>query len=182
MEAQEHVGRGPIVLLLDQSSSMRGNRQVWSGGLALTLLRIASEEGRAFAFVPFNSGVGRTWRFDAGSKPGPEVLLSMIESFLDGGTDFHGPLDEGLTLLEASELRKADVILVTDGDCEIDPTWEAGWKARADAKGARLWTILVECGEGSVTSLDGISAGTARVPRLDLDGDALEMALSVGLT
>lgn len=182
MEASENVGRGPIVLCMDQSGSMSGSREIWAKGLALTLLRLASEDGRAFAFVPFAHGVGRTWRFDAGSTPGPDVLLSMLESFLDGGTDFQAPLDEALTLLESSELRKADVVFLTDGQAYLDPTWEASWRARADAKGARVWSILVECGEGTPCSLDGLSAGTARVPRLDLDGDALEMALSVGLT
>ena len=43
----------------------------------------------------------------------------MFEIFLGGGTDFEAPLNESVRLIEREGFDNADIVFVTDGECEL---------------------------------------------------------------
>ena len=176
------VGRGPIVVCLDQSGSMAGPLEIWSKALVLALLELASQEGRAFALIPFSDTVGKTWIVPANAKPSPGEILNQLEAFRDGGTDFEAPLAGALGVIEANagQLRSADVVFVTDGLAPISPEFAQAWETRTQARGTKLHTILIGT-SSAACDLDPLSDSAVRVPTLSDEGDALESAFSVGL-
>jgi hypothetical protein len=52
----EEKGKGPMVVCLDGSSSMAGDKEIWSKAVALTLLEIARRQRRPFRSICFSSG------------------------------------------------------------------------------------------------------------------------------
>ena len=53
LRAREEKGRGPMVVCLDGSSSMAGDKEIWSKAVTLTLLDIAARERRRFRSICF---------------------------------------------------------------------------------------------------------------------------------
>jgi hypothetical protein len=134
--------RGPLVLLLDESDSMAGDRNVWTKATAITLALAAAEDNRPVSVVHYSTSVENQ---PLDPKNFGEVIR-MVRRFLAGGTDIALALRNGLAqvrLLSASGKKGADLILVTDGeDGNYDGINEA--LDEADALGVRLWTVAIE--------------------------------------
>lgn len=112
-------GRGDIICCLDESGSTSGELAAWGKAVAMVLLEIAQSEGRKFALVHF-SGPGR-FQSDV-FLPGQtsiEDKLRAAETFLDGGTDFKTPLSEAVRLMREDGFENADIVFITDGECEL---------------------------------------------------------------
>lgn len=114
---EEQAGRGPIVMVVDESGSMSGDRNVWAKALAMCLLNIARREKRDFAYVGFSSGSQvHTFEFLTKVDLDPEAIVSMVSHFFGGGTTPVIGIAAADKIMEAAEFRKADVCMVTDGD------------------------------------------------------------------
>lgn len=174
LEAHEPEGRGPVVVAIDCSGSMEGPREHWAKGIALGLLAIALKERRDFAIVLFSDGV-KAWEFPAG-PPSIELLCQALDSFSGGGTNFPAALDASLSLCEGDKLGKADIVFLTDGQCEVEPRWEAQWVTRKAAKGTRLWGVTIGT---QARSLDTLADGVASVYDLRQDAEAVDLAFGI---
>jgi uncharacterized protein with von Willebrand factor type A (vWA) domain len=118
LTGKERQGRGPIVVCVDDSGSMRGEKEVWAKGMAIALVDIAVRQKRDCLVVNFDEGVTqqRLW-----SAPIDAVGLaeSMIP-FSGGGTNFDEPMMVALDEIEGTpKLKKADVVIITDGEGEL---------------------------------------------------------------
>jgi len=107
------LGKGPLVVALDKSGSMDGPRDVWATALALALLDQAQRERRTFALVAFDYRV----KFEALVKPGEPLPEEALFTACAGGTEIGVALARGLELIRENQgqLKKADIVLVTDG-------------------------------------------------------------------
>jgi Mg-chelatase subunit ChlD len=107
------MGRGPLVVLLDKSGSMDGPRDVWATALALALLDQAQRERRTFALLGFDYKV----KHEAIVKPGEPLPEEALFTACAGGTDIGVALGRGLELIRDNrgQLKKADLVLITDG-------------------------------------------------------------------
>src|SRR5271168_2889742 len=93
----EQKGKGPMVVCIDVSSSMEGEKEMWSKAVALTLMDIARRQRRLFRAVMFSSGdvslkvldLNRERRY----QPDLNKVVEMAEYFPGGGTDFETPID-----------------------------------------------------------------------------------------
>lgn len=163
ISGSEPLGRGPIVVVLDTSGSMRvDGKEFWAKGLALGLMTIAVEEGRTFVLINF-SGRGQFKRTEFHGRPNLDALVEALEFSFDGETDFMGPLDEALKVLEASKFQHGDLIMLTDGEASTSPDWARSFKARKLAKAARLFSVLIGF---SSRSLKPISDSVERIDAL----------------
>ena len=114
-----YKGMGDIICCLDESDSTGGDPAAWGKAVALTLLEIAADSGRSFALIHFS----RSRRFQTDLfRPGAYTMadkLRAAETFLGGGTNFQTPMNEALRLIEAEGFENADIVFVTDGECEL---------------------------------------------------------------
>ena len=108
---------------------MRGSKEIWSKALALALLQVATAQKRSCQVVHFNTEVVQVDDWLPG-KTAPLELLDSLEPFYGGGTDLEPPLSAALDSISVSgALKKADVILVTDGQAEFEEGFVTRWNA-----------------------------------------------------
>ena len=118
LESEEKVGRGPLLVAIDDSGSMRGAREIWGKAVALALLDLARREKRAFGYCVFGHDVWLTFAEDPGVKTAPGELLANLAFSRGGGTEFDPPLNWTLKQLEEKQgMEDADVIFISDGEC-----------------------------------------------------------------
>lgn len=150
---EERQGQGAIFCLIDTSSSMKSKdrhgrtRELFSKGMGLAMLDQARAERRDFVGILFaNATKQKVFRFPNGQGDISQVL-AFTETFLGGGTDFQAPLDMALEMIEAdfvSERKaKADIVLLTDDECKVEPSWLAAFKIRRDKTGVRVFGLAL---------------------------------------
>jgi uncharacterized protein with von Willebrand factor type A (vWA) domain len=180
--AEEH-GRGPMVVCLDGSSSMAGEKEIWSKAVALTLLEIARRQRRLFRFICFSSAETPLFTLDLNPRAHHEVqedrALDLAEYFPGGGTDFMIPLDAALDCLRAARYRRGDVVLVTDGECRVEPAWLARFQTEKKKLGFAVYSVLIDVGgQSSRDTLAEISDRVTSVSTLT-DDAARDLFLKV---
>ncbi len=143
MRGTERAERGPIVVMMDGSISMKGARHEWAMGVALAMLEVAAMQHRALALVHFGS---RVLKSDVVANPRRLTLPKLIEMVTywgRSGTNIQSSLDwVGEHLLGHEEaLKGADVLLVTDGE---SGDFSAQVKALRESYGAATYGIAIQ--------------------------------------
>jgi uncharacterized protein with von Willebrand factor type A (vWA) domain len=120
---EEHAGRGPIVLVCDESGSMGGEKNVWAKAMACCLLNICRREKRDFAYVGFGSANQMySIQFPAKKALNASDIVEMASHLFNGGTAPIAGTTEAKRIMEtATEFRKADIVLVGDGQASFGP-------------------------------------------------------------
>jgi len=154
LSGKEKEGRGPIVICMDESGSMGGDREVWAKAVALALLEVANRQKRTWAFVHFDTRVTRTDVVPHG-KIDTAALMDCMEHFSGGGTSFQAPLDQAVEIIRGdSEMKKADVLLVTDGYCSTSDDWDKTFARKKEELSFQVFSVMVAMGGGSYGSVE----------------------------
>ena len=140
LEGTEALGRGPLVVAIDKSGSMEGERDVWATAVALALLDIARAERRPFALLCFDGRV----KHEAVVMPGEGLPEGALFVPADGGTNIEAVVRRGLEIIEErpGPLRRADIVLITDGGSNADRAPEL--RARATALGVTVLGVAID--------------------------------------
>ena len=135
LAAVEPAGKGPIIITLDESGSMRDKIEN-AKGLALSLAWIARQQKRWCAIVAYSGDTGeRVIQLPPGRWDEAAVCEWLLE-FIGGGSDIDVPVRE-LPRIYADLKPPAgatDVIMLTDAICKLPSSLvEAfnAWKAEA---------------------------------------------------
>jgi uncharacterized protein with von Willebrand factor type A (vWA) domain len=104
--------RGPLIVCLDTSGSMRGKPEEVAKTAVLALVRVALEEQRPCYLINFSSKV-RTLEITDLARRLPD-LIEFLEFSFHGGTDLAPALRETLKVLEEQAFRDADVLVCSD--------------------------------------------------------------------
>lgn len=171
-----YKGMGDIICCLDESSSTKGDPAAWGKAVALALLDIAADKGRRFALIHFSgSGSFKTDLFLPGQY-GVRDKLQAAESFLGGGTDFATPMNEALRLTEQEGFENADIVFLTDGECELPPEYVEALHSYQIERKFTITGILLDAGKpGMPFSLDAFCQNIYRTS--DLVGDEIVQEL-----
>ncbi|ACL64464.1 VWA containing CoxE family protein [Anaeromyxobacter dehalogenans 2CP-1] len=150
LTGSDRLGRGPLVVLLDKSSSMDGGggeRDVWATALALALLEQARAERRTFALVAYNAAPFHVEVVSPGAAL-PEQALFVRCS---GGTSIAAAIERGLEVIAGTRgmLRTADLVLVSDGEDEAGPAAEL--RARAAELGVSIYGLAIGMPAGALS-------------------------------
>lgn len=114
----EEQKKGPMVVVLDESGSMDGEKLVWAKATMLCFMMIASREKRPVAAVSFG-GVGqmKSWTFPRNKPLDPVAVTDVAEHFFKGGTSTLTGLQEAQRIMvEDAPFSHADVVVITDGE------------------------------------------------------------------
>ncbi|MGZ8445756.1 MAG: vWA domain-containing protein, partial [Candidatus Binatia bacterium] len=169
----EEKGKGPMIVCLDGSSSMSGDKEIWSKAVTLTLLEIARKQRRLFRSICFSSAETPLQILDMNPRDRYEVetktIMDLAEYFPGGGTDFQKPLDAALECLGDSRFKKGDIIFITDGECQVDPQWAEQFREQKERLGFSLFSILIDMGPASLGTLKEFSDRISTIKQLTGD-------------
>ncbi|WP_442775845.1 VWA domain-containing protein [Sphaerotilus montanus] len=133
---------GPVVACLDTSASMQGEPLLKAKALLLAVAGILKQEDRSLHVILFGaSGQLRTFAMDA--RNDAAGLLAFLRQGFNGGTDFETPLQHALHLVETNPgYLKADVLMVSDGDCSLGEDFTAKLCAAKARLNCRVYSVL----------------------------------------
>lgn len=158
------LGKGPIVFLEDASGSMDGTKQQWAKAIALALAYFAKIEQRTFAWVMFDGTVRKVKVFPNGRMTARE-MLEIAESRAGGGTNFDKPLDKAMELIKKEGLKKADILMGTDGECAVPAAWLKSFLAEKKMMEITVVTVLMDVGDSSIATVGQFSDRVEKVSR-----------------
>jgi uncharacterized protein with von Willebrand factor type A (vWA) domain len=178
----EQKGKGPMVVCIDVSSSMEGEKEMWSKAVALTLMDIARRQRRLFRAVMFSSGdvslkvldLNRERRY----QPDLNKVVEMAEYFPGGGTDFETPIDAAIELLGEKKLKRGDIVIITDGESQVSPEWLTKLRERKDELDFSIFAVLVDVGSAEMSSLAQFADRITSVKRIS-DEHARDIFLQI---
>lgn len=148
---REQAGMGPFIVLLDVSGSTSGAKERWGKAFTLASVELAKKQQRDAAVIMFDSRVREDGVF---VYPRGQATLAdkvrMAEYYVGGGTSFEQPLQIGLSNIEDADgdWQQADLVLVTDGQCQVSAAFAESFRARCEQKGVRTHGVLLD-GHGS---------------------------------
>jgi uncharacterized protein with von Willebrand factor type A (vWA) domain len=136
---------GPVVACLDTSASMEGEPLRRAKALLLAVAGILKPENRSLHVILFGaSGQTRSFTMDGTTRHHDAAgLLAFLRQGFGGGTDFETPLQLALDTIEAQPAYlKADVLMVSDGDCHPSEAFTTALRTRAARLNARIFSVL----------------------------------------
>jgi len=170
LRAVEEKGKGPMIVCLDGSSSMAGDKEVWSKAVSLTLLDIAQRQRRLFRSICFASADTPLQVLDLnrGQRYLPErsQVFAFAEYFPGGGTDFQQPLSAAIDCLRQARHKRGDIVFITDGECRVDAEWLRGFKHAKDELGFSVFSVLIDVGSSTLGPLKDFSDKITTITQL----------------
>jgi uncharacterized protein with von Willebrand factor type A (vWA) domain len=173
LREDEQKGKGPMVVCVDVSSSMSGDKELWAKAVSLTLMDIARRQRRLFRAVLFSSGESSLKVLDLNRErryqPDLPKVLELAEYFPGGGTDFEKPIDTAMQLLEEKKLKRGDIVIITDGECQVSPAWLENLRRRKEDLKFSIFAVLVDVGSSELSTLAQFSDRVTSVKKLNTE-------------
>ncbi len=163
LDGVESLGKGPLVVCLDKSGSIDGDPDVWATAVALALLDVAHHERRPFALLGFDERV----KHEAIVRHGEALPEAALFVACGGGTDIGNVLRRGLNIIEEhpGALRRADIVLITDGESPIDAAPEL--RARAAQLGVTILGFGIGIAPAALAAWCDEAHGVERLDSID---------------
>ena len=141
--APEPRARGPFVLCLDTSGSMRGAPENIAKAVVIAALRTAHAEKRGCVLIAFG-GPGEVVERDLDLSPaGLQALMDLMGQSFDGGTDVQTPIEHAIERVHQARWHQADLLIVSDGEFGCVPQTLARLDDARERFGLRVQGVLV---------------------------------------
>jgi uncharacterized protein with von Willebrand factor type A (vWA) domain len=114
--APTHAGRGPLIICLDTSGSMRDAPENVAKACVLQALRSAHAGRRPCRLLAFGGPSELLERDLTLDATGLEHLLDLMGQSFDGGTDVQTPIERAIELVQSAGWEEADLLVVSDGE------------------------------------------------------------------
>lgn len=155
-KASKKLGHGPVIVCEDSSGSMDGSKQRWAKAVVLAMANYAKIQKRSFGWIMFDSRVKRAATFEKG-RISPEQMLSIAEARSGGGTKFEKPLTRAIQMIKNDGLKKADIVMITDGECAVSDEFLQQLRADKKALEFNIFTVLCDVDSTSDSSVKEFS-------------------------
>ncbi len=141
--AEQAQERGPIILCIDTSGSMRGAPETLAKAVALEALRTAHRERRGCVLIAFGAP-GEVIEHELSLTPaGLDALLALMGQAFDGGTDVQAPIERAVQRVHEARWNGADLLIVSDGEFGCVPATIEQLEAARRTLGLRVQGVLV---------------------------------------
>ncbi len=137
------AARGPMLICVDTSGSMRGAPETLAKAVVLQAARTAHAEKRGCRLIAFG-GPHEVLEHDLAFTPeGLDALLDFIGQSFEGGTDLAAPIARAVASVNTEAWQLADLLIVSDGEFGCtEATLQQLDLARAE-HGLRVQGVLV---------------------------------------
>ena len=99
-----------------------------------------------------------------------EGLQGLVRAGVGGGTDYEAAFRAALEVIAAErELRRADVVMVTDGECQVSESFLAWVDGEKRARDTRFVGVVVDVEGHSTATLERLCEEVVKVGDLSLD-------------
>ena len=181
MKGSEKLGKGPIVVCVDESGSMRGDKIIAAKALALTMGWIARHQKRWLALVGFSSGKAKGTRLLL--KPGKwdeAGLLDWLDHFYSGGTTMDIPFDvlphEWWVEFDPPK-GKTDIVMITDAIVLIRSEMAAKFKEWKQTNEVKMITLVVDA--NSAGDVEEVSDEVHLIKSIGLDAQGVQNCFEI---
>ena len=179
---KEKEGRGPVVLFIDDSSSMGKedcggySREVVAKAIGLAVASICRKQRRDLHVIFYANTISGEFVFPKGEITF-ETLVEFCSCHNGGGTSWEEPVNRADEITKAGSWKKADLLMVSDGDCRFS----VETRAKLDAMRGRdveMKAVLIRGGKSDKFSLGEGCGGEENVAAVaDLFDDSAHEAV-----
>ncbi len=162
---QQSASEGPMVICEDASGSMAGEPYRWAKAVTLALATLAREKKRGYGWVMFDERVQRSRAYPAGKLGARDILEIAETAATGGGTNFEAPLLQAKKMIDEEGLEKADIVLITDGDCAVSQQFLEKFLAWKQERSVTVISVVINVGSYacSTATVDKFSDRVERV-------------------
>jgi uncharacterized protein with von Willebrand factor type A (vWA) domain len=176
--ATEPVAKGPMIVIVDESGSMAGDKGHTAKALALALAWIARRQSRWTALVAYSGNSGERLLALPPGRWNETALLDWLAQFIGGGSSLDVPIEEMPRYYQQLQAPAGvtDVLVITDALCQIPPDLQASFCAWKRQVQARLIALVIDSSPGDLAA---ISEEIHRVSSLAVSEAGIERVLSI---
>ncbi|QMT32507.1 VWA domain-containing protein [Alysiella filiformis] len=139
---QQKAQTGPVVACLDTSSSMAGEPLIKAKAALFAIANILQREQRSLYVLLFSDS-GQVAEFALNHADNLAGLMRFLQQGFGGGTDYETPLNRALEIIEQQpEFEKADVLMLSDGDCNLSDEFVRHWKQKKERLNCTAYSVL----------------------------------------
>lgn len=121
---------------------MQGAPLLKAKALLLAISNILKQENRSLQVLLFGSS-GQLREFTMDKQNNAVGLLKFLQQGFGGGTDFETPLRHALNIIQQQpNYHKADVLMISDGDCQLSAQFNAELKLKKQQLDASIYSVL----------------------------------------
>jgi uncharacterized protein with von Willebrand factor type A (vWA) domain len=174
----EPVAKGPLIVVVDESGSMEGQKVHTAKALALALAWVARHQKRWISVVAYSRDSGeRLLALPPGRWDEPS-LMNWLCDFIGGGSCLDVPLRELPDYYHQlnAPRGKTDLIVITDARCHVPRDVGERFLAWKQEVKARLISLVIDSDPGDLSRL---SDEAHTVKSLSVTEEAVERVLSV---
>lgn len=175
-KATETVGKGPIMIAVDESGSMSGANIHHAKAFALALGWIARKQNRWCCLISWANHSSVKWTVMEPRKWDQKKLTGWLSHFFNGGT--HPPLERLPKIFEESKAPKGktDIIMLTDACCGVDSKTAAKFNEWKQQEQVKMLTIVLNAQAGD---MEHVSDEVHLINKIDTESEAISRALSI---
>jgi uncharacterized protein with von Willebrand factor type A (vWA) domain len=177
-QSLEPVGKGPIVVVIDESGSMAGDKVQTAKALALALAWIARQQRRWCGLIAYSGDTGERLLSLPPARWDESELLDWLGAFLGGGSTLDVPIVELPWMVEQlwAPPGITDVLILTDAICSIPLELQQKFLAWKRLVSARVISLILADTAGDLAAL---SDEVHLVKSLEVTENALGSVLSI---
>lgn len=176
IRGNEKQARGPLIVCIDESGTMKGQRDVWAKAAAMALLTIAQKQKRKYMMIHFDQNVQRVDRFE--KKADPLEIIDAISHFTSGGTEFEEPLNQAVQAIAGEQFYKsADIVFITDGDAAVSEKFVETFNMAKKLANFEVISVLI--GPGTKQTCELFSDRIIKMHNVNDDREAQEVMFSI---
>lgn len=176
--AVEPVGKGPIIVSVDESGSMEGEKANTAKALALALAWIARQQRRWCGLIAYSGESGERLLTLPPSRWDESALCDWLADFIGCGSNLDVPVREMPDYYRrlGAPAGITDIVFITDAQCRIDTNTQHRFRAWKSEIRARLITLVLDNPPGDLAA---ISDEVHQVRSLAPDDEAVGRVLSL---
>lgn len=138
----KNLNKGPIIMYIDVSGSMSGERDIWSKAIAFIIADEALKEKREVYVHLFDTVISESVTLK-GDRKNNEELINFIQRWtLGGGTQFNAVISHAV--LNLKKHAQTDVLMITDGHSSAGSMAVRRLQAAKAETGAQWATVCLE--------------------------------------